>query len=397
MKNLLALTSLAVAVSPAAAVAVWGQCGGQGYTGSTVCDSGSTCVVSNAYYSQCLPGTATTTATTTVGTTTASTTSTAPPSSTGCSNRTKFKFFGVNESGAEFGNTVWPGTWGKDFIFPAPSSIDYFVGQGFNFFRVPFQMERLVPPATGITGPFASAYLANLTTTINYITGKGAYAALDPHNFMIYNNAAISSTSDFQTFWTNLAGQFKSNSKVIFDVMNEPNGIPASTAFALNQAAVNGIRASGATSQLILVEGTSWTGAWTWVSSGNSAVFGAIKDPNNNTAIEMHQYLDSDGSGTSDVCVSSTIGAERLAAATTWLQQNNLKGFLGEIGAGNNAECIQAVSGAFCSMQQAGGVWIGASWWAAGPWWGATYFTSIEPPSGLSVAQVLPQAILPYL
>lgn len=28
------------------------------------------------------------------------------------------------------------------------------------------------------------------------------------------------------------------------------------------QAAVNGIRASGATSQLILVEGTSYTGAW---------------------------------------------------------------------------------------------------------------------------------------
>lgn len=29
-----------------------------------------------------------------------------------------------------------------------------------------------------------------------------------------------------------------------------------------NQAAVNGIRASGATTQLILVEGTSYTGAW---------------------------------------------------------------------------------------------------------------------------------------
>ena len=51
------------------------------------------------------------------------------------------------------------------------------------------------------------------------------------------------------------------------------------------QAGVNGVRAAGATSQLILVEGTSWTGAWTWVSSGNSAVFGAIQDPHNNVAI----------------------------------------------------------------------------------------------------------------
>ena len=58
----------------------------------------------------------------------------------------------------------------------------------------------------------------------------------------------------------------------------------------------------------------------------------------------MHQYLDSDGSGTSPTCVSSTIGAERLQNATAWLQQNNLKGFLGEIGAGNNDACIQVRS-----------------------------------------------------
>jgi endoglucanase len=302
----------------------------------------------------------------------------------------------VNQSGAEFGNTVIPGTWGTDFIFPAPSSIDYFVGQGFNFFRVTFLMERMVPPAGGITGPFDEAYLTNYTDVINYITDKGAYAAIDPHNYMIYNGQAISSTSEFQTFWTNLAGQFKSNDHVIFDVMNEPNGIAASTAFELNQAAVNGIRASGATTQLILAEGTSWTGAWTWVSSGNGAVFAALEDPYNNIAIEMHQYLDSDGSGTNAICVNNTIGVDRLADATAWLQQNKMKGFLGEIGAGSNADCIAAVSGAMCAMQQSG-VWIGASWWAAGPWWGPTYFTSIEPPTGLIIPEMLPQALLPYL
>ena len=51
------------------------------------------------------------------------------------------------------------------------------------------------------------------------------------------------------------------------------------------QAAINGVRASGATSQLILVEGTSYTGAWTWTTSGNSQAFANIKDPNNNLAI----------------------------------------------------------------------------------------------------------------
>lgn len=34
--------------------AKWGQCGGIGYNGPTCCQSGSTCRVSNPYYSQCL-------------------------------------------------------------------------------------------------------------------------------------------------------------------------------------------------------------------------------------------------------------------------------------------------------------------------------------------------------
>jgi xyloglucan-specific exo-beta-1,4-glucanase len=31
----------------------YGQCGGTGYTGPTVCPSGWTCTYQNAYYSQC--------------------------------------------------------------------------------------------------------------------------------------------------------------------------------------------------------------------------------------------------------------------------------------------------------------------------------------------------------
>ncbi|TFY78668.1 hypothetical protein EWM64_g5341 [Hericium alpestre] len=37
---------------------VYGQCGGQGWTGSTTCAAGSVCTFSNPYYSQCLPGSA---------------------------------------------------------------------------------------------------------------------------------------------------------------------------------------------------------------------------------------------------------------------------------------------------------------------------------------------------
>ncbi|KAK0624005.1 hypothetical protein B0T14DRAFT_411570, partial [Immersiella caudata] len=38
----------------------WGQCGGMNFAGPTICPSGHTCTVLNPYYSQCIPGAATT-------------------------------------------------------------------------------------------------------------------------------------------------------------------------------------------------------------------------------------------------------------------------------------------------------------------------------------------------
>jgi endoglucanase len=95
----------------------------------------------------------------------------------------------------------------------------------------------------------------------------------------------------------------------------------------------------------------------------------------------MHQYLDSDGSGTSETCVSTTIGQERVQSATQWLKDNGKLGFLGEFAGGPNSVCQSAVTGMLSYMKQNSDVWLGASWWAAGPWW-STYVFSIEPPSG---------------
>ena len=83
----------------------------------------------------------------------------------------------------------------------------------------------------------------------------------------------------------------------------------------------------------------SYTGAWTWTSSGNADAMINLTDPSDKIVYEMHQYLDSDGSGTSSTCVSSTIGAERIADATTWLQTNGKKGIIGEFAGGANSVC----------------------------------------------------------
>lgn len=90
MFQLLSLITLALLYQRALSVAVWGQCGGIGYTGSTVCDSGTHCVYLNDYYSQCQPGAATTT--TTVITTTSSTTTVSSPTGTNAGTGLNGKF-----------------------------------------------------------------------------------------------------------------------------------------------------------------------------------------------------------------------------------------------------------------------------------------------------------------
>ena len=161
----------------------------------------------------------------------------------------------------------------------------------------------------------------------------------------------------------------------------------------LNQAAIDGIRAAGATTQYIFVEGNSWTGAWTWVDVNDNMK--NLTDPEDKIVYEMHQYLDSDGSGTSETCVSETIGVERVTDATQWLKDNNKIGILGEYAGGSNDVCRAAVSGMLEYLANNTDVWKGAVWWAAGPWWG-DYIYSMEPPDGTAYTGML-DILEPYL
>ena len=125
-----------------------------------------------------------------------------------------------------------------------------------------------------------------------------------------------------------------------------------------------------------------------WYGTPNAQVMLNISDPGNNFAFEVHQYLDSDGSGSHTNIVSPTVGLERLTNFTAWLKQNNRKGFLGEFAVpnaivGTNASQIgdEALTNMLSHIQTNGNVWLGWTWWAAGPWWGNYMFT-LEPGSG---------------
>jgi endoglucanase len=136
------------------------------------------------------------------------------------------------------------------------SAIDILLAKGMNIFRIPILMERMVPPPS-MTGAINTTYLSGLSDTVTHVTSAGAFAVIDSQNFGRYNGSIFNSTSDFQTYWKNLATIYANNSKVIFDCNNEFHDEPSNALVVnLNQACIDGVRSAGATSQFIFVEGT---------------------------------------------------------------------------------------------------------------------------------------------
>jgi aryl-phospho-beta-D-glucosidase BglC (GH1 family)/20S proteasome alpha/beta subunit len=294
--------------------------------------------------------------------------------------------FGVNISGAEYGSG---GTEGTNYTYPTDAEIDYFASKGFTAIRLPFLLERVQPV---MDGPLSVTELSYIDNVVNYAASKGIDVILDPHDYGDAYGQQIGSAavpnSAFANFWGQLAGHFASNSNVLFGLMNEPHDISATQWLGSVNAAISAIRASGATAQQILVPGTDWDGASSWVSSGNAAVIGnGVVDPSHNFAFEVHQYLDTWGSGTQSDVVSATIGAERLSAVTAWAEATGNKLFLGEFGVSSDAVSLEALNNMLSFMQQHSDVWEGGTYWAAGAWWGP-YMYSVEPSQGVDKPQM---------
>ncbi|ETC90424.1 glycoside hydrolase family 5 protein [Xanthomonas hortorum] len=290
------------------------------------------------------------------------------------------KYAGVNLSGAEFASSKKPGILNKDYMYPATSDYTYFAGVGMNTIRLPILWERLQPSARGELDP---AQLALVQQAVARAKASGMYLVLDIHNYAKYNGYKIGSSevqnATFADLWRRLALVFRNDNAVIFGLMNEPNGVSASGWAGSAQAAIDAIRATGA-NNLILVPGVLWTGAHSWSSLtsdgySNATALASIYDPLNNYAFEVHQYLDADSSGTTNVCVNSSIGADRLRSFTEWLRAHHKRGFLGEFGSASNKTCNSALYGMLKYMQRNDDVWLGWTWWAAGAWWGSYAYT----------------------
>ncbi|PZU60522.1 MAG: cellulase [Sphingobium sp.] len=283
---------------------------------------------------------------------------------------------GINISGGEFGGPA-PGRMGTNYIYPTKAEIDYYAALGFKILRFPFLWERLQPV---MYGALSSADQQALREVVNYATAKGMIVILDMHNYAQRSINSYTTKVDIGSSqapvsalvdgWVKIAYEWRYNGKVWIGLMNEPHTMTPEVWWPIAKRLITDLRARDIWNKL-LVPGTSWSGAHSWVTSGNAANATGIKDPANNYAIEVHQYLDADSSGTSSTCVVGS--GSRVDTAINWAKsKGGIKLFMGEMGGSGEAQCGIEYRTMLNKMEQSG-VFLGWTAWGGGTWWNANY------------------------
>ncbi|KZS87205.1 cellulase-domain-containing protein [Sistotremastrum niveocremeum HHB9708] len=405
---ILLLARLASAQAPA-----WGQCGGIGWTGATTCASGSclpgtstatttsssTSVSKSSTSTSSIKTTSTTTSTskTTSSSITTSSTTTSSPTSTGY---TGPFLQGVNLAGFDFGaNTDGSYTVPKGLSPPPISQCQHFASEGVNLFRIPFAWQ-LAQSSLGAT--ISSAFWTEYDAVVNACLQTGAYVIVDVHNYARWNGQLIGESggptnAQFANLWSQIAAHYANQPKIFFGIMNEPHHLVSVTDWAGSvQAAVTAIRSAGATSQFILIPGSSWSSAQALPTEAGPALL-KVKDADGSVGkliFDVHKYLDSDNSGTHADCVTDNVSVFQTLVA--WLKQNNRQALLSETGGGNTASCETDLLSQLTYIKSAYPTIIGYTIWAAGAF-APSYVLSVTPNSDGSDQPLWVQAVKPLL
>ncbi|KAJ8581712.1 glycoside hydrolase family 5 protein [Rhizopogon salebrosus TDB-379] len=306
---------------------------------------------------------------------------------------TPLKFAGVNIAGFDFGCST-DGTCVPSQAVPPVyqlsgidglSQMQHFVkDDGYNIFRLPVGWQYLTNGQ--MTGVLDETHFSNYNMLVSDCLSTGAHCEIDIHNYARYDGQIIGqggpSNEIFAELWSNIASYWQNETNVIFGVMNEPHDIPDITTWADSvQAAVTAIREAGATTQMILLPGNDWTSAETFVSGGSAEALSMVQNPDGTTTnliMDVHKYLDSDGSGTNTECVTNNID-DAWSPLSTWLRANGRQALNTETGGGDVDSCVSYISQQISYQAANSDVILGYVGWSAGSF--ATNYVLSEVPS----------------
>ncbi|MEO0895286.1 MAG: cellulase family glycosylhydrolase [Bacteroidota bacterium] len=162
--------------------------------------------------------------------------------------------------GINLGNTLEPpleGAWNNG---PAEESyFDAYAAAGFNNVRVPVRWDQ----HTSNSAPFAidSSWMNRVEQVVDWGLSRGFYITLNGHHEdwlkTNYSNATLRARYD--SIWVQVAERFKNKSeKLLFEIINEPNGMTVSQVDDLNQRILGIIRKSNPT-RIVIYSGNMYS------------------------------------------------------------------------------------------------------------------------------------------
>ena len=166
--------------------------------------------------------------------------------------------------------------------------------------------------------------------------------------------------------------------RVSFDLINEPHthaeagnkpgdiGISLADWFACAQAAIDAMRAAGATNT-IFVPGMAYSDAGSFTGNGSSTAWLGLNDPQHNIAVTVHCYA---GLGSN----VTTVLRDALAAVVTWARTHSIKVNVGEIAINAGDNGLPDFCSTFATAQAQWADWqrfcvdnndviVGWNWW----------------------------------
>lgn len=305
---------------------------------------------------------------------------------------------GINIAGAEFGEDELPGTVGEDYMYPPLSWFEVYRGYGFRRARLPFRWERLQRNSGGVLLPtLHAADVALLRASMDAAAQCGMKVILDCHNYGRYSLGGVETIigddpelqpEHLRDFWIMMADEFGGHSALLgYDIMNEPHDMLVGTPWhEIAQVVIDGIREVDNRAWIYL-EGTAYSGSWSWVSSGNAVNMLTVTDPANRLKFSAHAYFDRDFSGThfdydtEAAEVGPEFGpewaVENQQPFLDWLETNNLRGHIGECAVPGDDDRWLELFAAVLAEYQARNVEVDA--WGGGGWWPEEYAFRLDP------------------
>lgn len=344
-----------------------------------------------------------------------------------------WEFVGFNLSGLEFSKAIDPvviPNLSEDDAIIAPqfndlAEVKQLLQKGMNTIRVPISWDFMEWNGQGsdINLGYYNSYVKPLLETL---TNAHVNTIIDLHAYMRYSTYGkqysgcfgdspcpdgklIVDPAAYIDIWRKIYNLVKNDPKIninyiMFDLMNEPVNVPNDSVFTLQTAVIRALRQQGFTGY-ILMEGNSWTGlhSWTtdgWTGSDGKTYTNATLFTKENFAkehitdlskiiINVHQYLDSDFSGTHDVC-QTNLNANNfnLPLFVDYLRQNHLKAIVTEFGGGKDSSSCRVAMRQFLDYLKDNSAknnnndygFVGWTIWGVGHGWG-DYNLRVTPTS----------------